>query len=126
VILAANVSSPTACVSLLEVRDLLHELGHCVHCLVGSQRYANFAGIGEPSRQKDFTEAPSMMLELWLEDARSYDFAMNERGEKIPKNLLNKLLRAEEIGRWFYERDILLVKAKYSVSRPCVFQDLST
>jgi hypothetical protein len=67
-----------------------------------------------------------MMLELWLEDARSYDFAMNERGEKIPKNLLNKLLRAEEIGRWFYERHILLVKAKYSVSRPCVFQDLST
>lgn len=115
-ILCANISSENACLSLMEVKDLLHELGHCVHCLVGKQRFAQFAGIGEPARQKDFTEAPSEMLELWLEDPRSFAFAVNEEGENIPEDVLSRLLMAEKIGRGCFERNIMLTKARYSVS----------
>jgi Zn-dependent oligopeptidase len=115
-ILCANISSENACLSLMEVKDLLHELGHCVHCLVGRQRFAQFAGIGEPAGQKDFTEAPSEMLELWLEDPRSFAFAVNRQGESIPEDVLNRFLTAEKIGRGCFERSINLVKARYSVS----------
>jgi thimet oligopeptidase len=44
-VLLANLSNGAkACLSLQDCRNLIHELGHCVHCLVGEQRYALFAG----------------------------------------------------------------------------------
>jgi Zn-dependent oligopeptidase len=119
VVLFANVSAQAgACLSFTETKNLLHdyELGHAAHCLLGAQRYAQFAGIGESAAQKDFTEAPSQMLEHWLEDARSLEFAVNKKGERIPGDVIGKLLAAEKIGRGSIERNWLLVKAKYAVS----------
>lgn len=117
VVIFDNISSEVnACLSFQECKDLLHELGHCVHCLVGEQRYAQFAGIGEPAAQKDFTEAPGLMLELWLEDKASFGFAVNRHGKRISEALLDQLLVADKLGRGMTDRNWLLVKAKYAVS----------
>jgi Zn-dependent oligopeptidase len=103
--------------SFRELRTILHELGHCVHALVGKQRYAQFAGIG-PAIEMDFVEAPSQMLELWLTHKSLFDFAVNKEGKRIPDEMLDRLLAAAEIGRGLQERG-QLVMAKYAV-RPVV------
>ncbi|KAJ9106236.1 hypothetical protein QFC21_001381 [Naganishia friedmannii] len=113
VILFANIpEQPTACMSYLDVKTLLHELGHCVHTLVSPNRFAQFAGIG--SCQRDFVESPSQMLELWLSDYRLFDFAVNEQGGTIPPQVLRQLILADSIGRGLARRR-QLVLAKYSL-----------
>ncbi|KAI5454909.1 Peptidase M3 [Naganishia albida] len=111
VILYANMpEQPGACLSYREVQTILHELGHCVHALTAKQRYHKFAGIG--TAPMDFVEAPSQMLELWLTDESLLDFAINDRGERIPKSLLRQSVKASEIGRGMTKRN-LLAMSKY-------------
>ncbi|KAJ9093913.1 hypothetical protein QFC19_008145 [Naganishia cerealis] len=113
VILKANIpEQPAACMSYLEVRTLLHELGHCVHNMVAPNRYAQFAGIG--ACQRDFAEAPSQMLELWLTDYKLFDFAINNKGEVIPQHVLTQLVAADEVGRAICAQR-QLVLARYSL-----------
>ncbi|KAJ9124018.1 hypothetical protein QFC22_000810 [Naganishia vaughanmartiniae] len=110
VILFANMpEQPTACMSYLEVKTLLHELGHCVHTLVSPSRFAQFAGIG--TCQRDFVESPSQMLELWLTDYRLFDFAVNDKGEIIPAQVLKQLIAADSVGRGLaHQRQLVLAK----------------
>jgi Zn-dependent oligopeptidase len=116
VVLNANMpENPSACMSYLDVRTLLHELGHCIHNLVAANRYVRFAGIGET--QQDFVEAPSQMLELWLTDHQLFDFALNDKGEAIPKDTLRQLIVADGIGRGLALRSQWILM-KYAVSRP--------
>ena len=81
-----------------DVVTFLHEFGHLIHWLyAGKQDYSlqNMGGL-----QWDFIEAPSQLLEEWAWD---YDtlktFASNDKGEVIPKALVERM----NDGRWFGE-----------------------
>lgn len=81
---------------LMEHRDVetfLHEFGHLLHLIfAGRQQWAQQGPFG---LEWDFVEAPSQMLENWVWD---YDtlksFAVNAKGEPIPKALVEKMNRA--------------------------------
>lgn len=99
--LVCNFSKPTPKKpSLLkhdEVVTLFHELGHGIHDLAGRTRYARFHGT---STARDFVEAPSQMLENWCWTpgplkslSRHY-----ETGEKIPDDLIKKLVATKHVN----------------------------
>jgi thimet oligopeptidase len=81
---------------LMEHRDVetfLHEFGHLLHLIfAGRQQWAQQGPFG---LEWDFVEAPSQMLENWVWD---YDtlksFAVNAKGEPIPRALVEKMNRA--------------------------------
>ncbi|KAJ5725344.1 thimet oligopeptidase [Penicillium malachiteum] len=61
--LVCNVSqAELALLRHAEVITIFHELGHCIHDLVGKSKYAMFHGHRTVT---DFTEAPSQLLEYW-------------------------------------------------------------
>lgn len=76
-----------------DVVTFLHEFGHMLHGMFStSKRWAGISGI---TTEWDFVEAPSQMLEEWVYD---YDtlkgFAVNAKGETIPRALVEKMNRA--------------------------------
>jgi metallopeptidase MepB len=99
--LVCNFSKPTATKpSLLkhnEVVTLFHELGHGIHDLAGRTKFSRFHGT---STVRDFVEAPSQMLENWcwtpsVLRALSVHF---ESGEKIPDDLIEKLIATKHVN----------------------------
>jgi thimet oligopeptidase len=82
-----------------EVRTLFHEFGHIVHRLVGGHR--TWYGLGSTHLERDFTEAPSQMLEEWIWDpATLATFATHyQTGEPIPAPLVMQMRRASEFGQ---------------------------
>jgi thimet oligopeptidase len=91
---------------LMEHRDVevfLHEYGHLIHAMMsGDKRYALSAmGNLEP----DFIEAPSRMLENFVWD---YDtlarFAVDEQGQVIPRELVERMNRARYFGEALRDR----------------------
>jgi thimet oligopeptidase len=91
---------------LMEHRDVetfLHEFGHLIHSILGgNQRWMGVSGV---ANERDFTEAPSQMLEEWVYD---YDtlakFARNEAGEVIPRDLVERMVAARYFGKGMYEK----------------------
>ncbi len=80
-----------------QVETFLHEFGHLLHNIFsGNQKWLAIAGM---SMERDFVEAPSQMLEEWIWD---YDtlktFATNDKGEPIPKALVDKMVAARDFG----------------------------
>ena len=77
-----------------DVETFLHEFGHLIHHIFGGQS-ARWAGQSGVSTEWDFVEAPSQMLEEWVYD---YDtiktFAINGKGEVIPRDLVAKMNKA--------------------------------
>ena len=77
-----------------DVETFLHEFGHLLHVIFGgqNQRWAGLAGV---ATEFDFAEAPSQMLEEWVYD---YDtlkrFAVDAKGNPIPKELVEQMNRA--------------------------------
>jgi thimet oligopeptidase len=82
-----------------EVRTLFHEFGHVVHRLVGGHRM--WYGMSSIHIERDFTEAPSQMLEEWIWDpATLATFATHyQTGEPIPARLVMQMRRASEFGQ---------------------------
>ncbi len=81
-----------------QVETFLHEFGHLLHNMFsGNQKWYGISGM---TMERDFVEAPSQMLEEWIWD---YDtlktFASNEKGETIPKSLVEKMNRARDFGQ---------------------------
>lgn len=80
-----------------QVETFLHEYGHLLHFIFAGQ---NEIGYSRFQSESDFGEAPSMMLEEWVWD---YDtlkrFATNEKGEVIPKALVEKMNKARYFGQ---------------------------
>jgi thimet oligopeptidase len=107
-VLVCNFSSPSsrggngdAGPALMEHDDVVtmfHEFGHLMHHVLGGhQRWITQSGV---STEWDFVEAPSQMFEEW---AWSYDtlarFARHhDTGEVIPKELVEKMRRADKFG----------------------------
>ena len=85
-----------------QVETFLHEFGHLIHSILGGdQRWFGQSGV---SNERDFTEAPSQMLEEWVYD---YDtlakFARNEAGETIPRTLVERMNAARFFGQGIFE-----------------------
>jgi len=81
-----------------DVVTMFHEFGHLMHHVLGGhQRWITQSGV---STEWDFVEAPSQMFEEW---AWRYDtlarFARHhETGAVIPKDLVDKMRRADKFG----------------------------
>ena len=95
--LVMNLPAGSHATGLMEHNDVetfLHEFGHMLHHIFGGQttRWAGQSGV---STEWDFVEAPSQMLEEWVYD---YDtlarFAVNAKGETIPRSLVDKMNKA--------------------------------
>jgi Zn-dependent oligopeptidase len=76
-----------------DVETFLHEYGHLLHFIFGSQtqRWAYQAGI---ATEWDFAEAPSQMLENWVYDYETLArFAVDASGKPIPRELVEQMNR---------------------------------
>lgn len=99
--LVCNFSKPTPKKpSLLkheEVVTLFHELGHGIHDLAGRVKFSRFHGT---STVRDFVEAPSQMLENWCWTPGQIKSLSGhfETGEKIPDDLVQKLVATKNVN----------------------------
>lgn len=93
-----------------DVVTLFHEFGHLVHHVVaGRQPWSRFSGV---ATEWDFVEAPSQMLEEWARDANVLRrFAVDENGEPIPVELVERLRAGNEFGKALFVRTQLYYSA---------------
>ena len=102
-VLAANLPAPRpgdpGLLTHDDVRTLFHEFGHVVHRLSGGHQ--PWQRLSSVSMERDFTEAPSQMLEEWVWDPRTLaTFATHaQTGEPIPAPLVLQMRRASEFGQ---------------------------
>jgi len=87
--------------ALMEHSDVVtffHEFGHLIHQLLAQKgRFIELSGINV---EWDFVEAPSQLLEEWAWDAKVLaGFAKNDKGKAIPKDVVAKMVKAEEFGQ---------------------------
>jgi len=80
-----------------DVVTMFHEFGHLMHHVLGGKhRWIRLSGV---ATEQDFVEAPSQMFEEW---ARSYEtlsrFARRADGQVIPRELVDKMRKAEAFG----------------------------
>jgi len=99
-VLVCNFPMPTAKKpSLLaydEVETLFHEFGHLLHSIMSQSEYSAFSGTSVP---RDFVEAPSQMLEFWLESKAVLDrFAADyeDPDKKLPASVIDNLIAAKK------------------------------
>jgi len=77
-----------------DVETFLHEFGHLLHHIFGGQQ-AQWAAQSGIATEWDFVEAPSQMLEEWVYDYDTLSkFAVNAKGEPIPRELVEKMNKA--------------------------------
>jgi len=83
-----------------DARTLFHEFGHALHSMLSNVKYAYISGT---SVARDFVELPSQLYEHWLSVPSVLEkFAIHaETNEPIPKDLLKKLLDAENYDQGF-------------------------
>lgn len=93
-----NFTRPTetkpALLTFDEVTTFLHEFGHALHGMLTECTYASLSGT---SVYRDFVELPSQLMENWATQKAFLDgFAVHyETGEKIPAELIDKIIAAE-------------------------------
>ncbi|MDR2920904.1 MAG: M3 family metallopeptidase [Tannerella sp.] len=101
VMIVMNFTRPTETKpSLLtydEVNTFLHEFGHALHGMLSQVTYSSLAGTNVV---QDFVELPSQIMENWLREEEFLDRIAShyETGEKIPKELVQKLLNASNFN----------------------------
>jgi len=81
-----------------DVKTFFHEFGHLLHhVFAGRTRWTSTANF----REYDFVEAPSQLLEEWVEDAPTLQtFARHyQTNEPIPTALVARMKRADEFAR---------------------------
>src|SRR6202035_1603386 len=96
--LLCNFARPTAedpgLMEYGDVETFFHEFGHLMHMILGGQQ--PWAGISGISMESDFVEAPSQMLEEWIQSPQVLaSFA-------IPADLVRRMKRASAFGRAGY------------------------
>lgn len=91
-----------------EVTTFFHEFGHLLHHILGgqNQRWIRFSGV---VTEWDFVETPSQLFEEWAWNATILQrFAHhNETGEPISEALVNKMKKANQVGRGLFVRQQL-------------------
>ena len=85
-----------------DVQTFFHEFGHLMHMILGGQQ--RWAGISGITMESDFVEAPSQMLEEWIQSPQVLaSFARDYRSDKpIPGELVLRMRRASAFGRANY------------------------
>ncbi|CAA0122675.1 Oligopeptidase A [Halioglobus japonicus] len=80
-----------------QVESFLHEFGHLLHNMFsGNQQWFDISGM---SMERDFVEAPSQMLEEWAWNYETLrEFAIDEKGQAIPPELVRKMNAARHFG----------------------------
>ena len=98
--LVTNFPAGDHATGLMEHRDVetfLHEYGHLIHVMLSGRQGYHLANMGNV--EWDFIEAPSQMLENFVWD---YDtlarFAKDEKGNAIPKALVERMNAARYFG----------------------------
>ena len=83
-----------------DARTLFHEFGHALHSMLSDVHYAMISGT---SVARDFVELPSQLYEHWLSVPSVLEkYARHaDTGEPMPKELLDKLLAAENYDMGF-------------------------
>lgn len=83
-----------------DARTLFHEFGHGLHGLLSDVTYPMISGT---SVARDFVELPSQLYEHWLSEPEVLSkFATHYKtGEKMPTDLLDKLLAAANFNQGF-------------------------
>jgi thimet oligopeptidase len=84
--------------TLDELETLLHEFGHAVHNNLSATRYTAQAGT---STLRDFSEAPSQMLEDWVydKDVLALFRQVCPTCKPVPDELLAKAVLARDFGK---------------------------
>ena len=83
-----------------ETRTFFHEFGHAIHGLLARVTYPHFAGTRV---FRDFVEYPSQVNEMWMlwpEVLSSYA-VHHETGERLPQELVDRLVAAQAWGEGF-------------------------
>ncbi len=104
-----NFSKPadgkTALLSLDEASTVFHEFGHAMHGMLAQGHYPDLSGTNVA---RDFVEFPSQMMENWAfapEVMKGY--AVNEAGEAIPQELIDRLQKAKKFNQGFNTTEYL-------------------
>jgi len=104
-----NFSKPTgdqpALLSLDEASTVFHEFGHAMHGMLAQGHYPSLSGTNVA---RDFVEFPSQMMENWAfapEVMESY--AIDDKGEAIPEELIEKLQKARKFNQGFNTTEYL-------------------
>ena len=89
-----------------EVITAFHEFGHALHGLFSDVNYPAFAGTNVP---RDFVEYPSQLNEMWATwPAVLANYAKHhETGEPMPKDLLDRVLAAEQFNQGYATTEYL-------------------
>jgi peptidyl-dipeptidase Dcp len=94
----ANFTKPTATkpslLTFYEVSTFLHEFGHALHGMLAQSTYSSQSGTNV---YRDFVELPSQIMENWCtqKDWLNLFATHYQTGEKIPEELIKKLIDAE-------------------------------
>ncbi len=105
-----NITKPPAGEPTLmtfdEVTTLFHEFGHVLHGLFSDVEYPRFAGTAVP---RDFVEFPSQVNEMWATWPEVLaNYALHyETGERIPQDLLDRVLEARQFNEGFATTEYL-------------------
>jgi peptidyl-dipeptidase Dcp len=89
-----------ALISFDNVTTLFHEMGHALHGLFSNCTYPTVAGTSTP---RDFVEFPSTFEEDWaIQPEILANYARHyQTGEPIPKDLLDKVIKANKFNKGF-------------------------
>jgi len=88
-----------ALVSFDDAETLFHEFGHSLHGLMSSTRYPGLAGTRV---YRDFVEFPSQVYEHWVAERDILaKHARNAKGEAMPPELLDALLKARNFNQGY-------------------------
>lgn len=89
-----------ALITFDNVTTLFHEMGHAVHGLFSNVTYPSVAGTATP---RDFVEFPSTFEEDWaIQPEILANYARHYKtGEQIPKDLLDKAIKAKKFNQGF-------------------------
>lgn len=105
IIIIMNFTRPTetkpSLLTFDEVNTLLHEFGHALHGMFAEGKYASLSGTNV---YRDFVELPSQLMENWLTEKEFLDqIAVHyETGEKIPQELIRKLVDASNFNTGYF------------------------
>jgi thimet oligopeptidase len=96
-----------------DVNTFFHEFGHLLHTLFAGHRH--WLGTSGIRTEHDFVEAPSQLLEEWMQNPGVLQtFAKHhETGQPVPTDLVKRMIRANEFAKGL------------QVRRQMVYADLS-
>ena len=99
-----NIPKPAAgepaLISFDNVTTMFHEMGHALHGMFSNVTYPSVSGTATP---RDFVEFPSTFEEDWaIQPVVLSNYAKHYKtGEPIPKELLDKVVRASKFNQGF-------------------------